>query len=348
MTGNQGARAAMPVALTMGEPAGIGPDIALKAWVARRARDVAPFVLIADGEVMRERARLLGLDIPIREIADAGRAPAVFDSALPLMPLRCPRAVPGKPDGATAGAVIEAIRMAVELTRRGETAGVVTNPIAKSVLAREGFSHPGHTEFLAELSADGGPAPLPVMMLAADILKVVPVTTHIALREVPARLTQALITRVARITAEGLTRHFGIARPRLMFAGLNPHAGEEGLMGEEDDAVIRPAVEELAALGFDATGPVSADTMFHEEARRRYDVAMCMYHDQALIPVKTLAFDEAVNVTLGLPFLRTSPDHGTAFALAGTGAARETSLLAALRLASARGPRAAAATGAVA
>jgi len=348
MTGSQSARAALPVALTMGEPAGIGPDITLKAWMARRARDVAPFVLIADGEVMRERARLLGLDVPMREVGRAEEALAAFDSALPLMPLRCPRAVPGKPHGATAGAVIEAIRRAVELTRRGETAGVVTNPIAKSVLAREGFAHPGHTEFLAELSADGGPAPLPVMMLAADVLKVVPVTTHIALGEVPKRLSQALITRVSQITAEGLTRHFSIARPRLMFAGLNPHAGEEGLMGEEDEAVIRPAVEELAALGIDATGPVSADTMFHEEARLRYDVAMCMYHDQALIPVKTLAFDEAVNVTLGLPFLRTSPDHGTAFALAGTGRAREASLLAALRLASSQSTSAAAATGAVA
>ncbi len=333
----------LPVALTMGEPAGIGPDIALKVWSERRRNGVAPFVVLADIAVMDARAKLLGVDVPICEIDQPAKASDQFDSSLPVIPVPCNPVTPGTSDGKTAAAVIQAIEMAVDLTLGGKTAAVVTNPVAKSVLAHEGFAYPGHTEFLAELGACDGNVPLPVMMLAAPALRVVPVTTHIALKDVPGALTKELITKISRITAAGLCQFFGVAQPRLMFAGLNPHAGEDGLMGVEDDQIVHPAVEELAAEGIDATGPVSADTMFHEEARQRYDVAMCMYHDQALIPVKTLAFDNAVNVTLGLPFLRTSPDHGTAFSLAGTGKAREASLVAALQLASSQGEAALAA-----
>ena len=326
-------RPALPAALTMGEPAGIGPDITLSTWAGRAGNGVGPFFVLGDGRVMAERAKLLGLEVPIREIGAPEETLAHFAGALPVLPVPCPEVVPGEPRGETAAAVIRAIEEAVALTLAGRASAVVTNPIAKSVLARAGFPHPGHTEFLAELSGRGGVAPQPVMMLAAPVLRAVPVTTHIALRDVPGALTRELIVRIARITVDGLIRHFAVARPRLLFAGLNPHAGEDGLMGHEDEEIVRPAVSELAGEGIDARGPVSADTMFHAEARATYDAAICMYHDQALIPVKTLAFDEAVNVTLGLAFLRTSPDHGTAFALAGTGRAREASLLAALALA---------------
>ena len=333
----------LPVALTMGEPAGIGPDITLKVWSERHQNRVSPFVMLADIGVMEARAKLLGIEVPICAIDQPAEAWDCFESGLPVIPVPCPAVTPGTASGSTAAAVVQAIEQAVDLTLCGKTTAVVTNPIAKSVLAREGFSHPGHTEFLAELGAQDGDVPLPVMMLAAPALRVVPVTTHIALKDVPGALTKRLIKRISRITATGLQRYFAIRQPRLLFAGLNPHAGEDGLMGEEDDLIIRPAVEELVTEGINAIGPVSADTMFHEDAQAHYDAAICMYHDQALIPVKTLAFDNAVNVTLGLPFLRTSPDHGTAFSLAGTGKAREASLVAALQLASSQGAAALAA-----
>jgi 4-hydroxythreonine-4-phosphate dehydrogenase len=210
---------------------------------------------------------------------------------------------------------------------------VVTNPIAKSVLYRAGFRHPGHTEFLAELAANGGQPPQPVMMLWSPTLAVVPVTIHLSLRDAIAQLSTDLIVSTARIVAAGLKSRFGIARPRLALSGLNPHAGEDGSLGTEDQAIVKPAVDMLRAAGIDASGPLPADTMFHEAARKTYDCAICMYHDQALIPIKTLAFDDGVNVTLGLPFIRTSPDHGTAFDIAGTGRANPSSLVAALRLA---------------
>jgi len=241
---------------------------------------------------------------------------------------------PGEPHSRTASATIESIDTAVALTKQGRVAGVVTNPIAKHVLYAAGFRHPGHTEYLAALSAaPGEAAPHPVMMLWSDDLAVVPVTVHIPLIDVPSALTTDLIVRTGRIVARELRERFGLSHPRLAVAGLNPHAGENATLGLEDRDIIAPAVAYLQAEGLAVTGPWPADTMFHAEARRSYDAALAMYHDQALVPIKTIAFDDAVNVTLGLPFVRTSPDHGTAFDIAGTGIARPASLIAALRLA---------------
>ena len=324
-----------PLALTMGDPAGIGPDITLALWSARKALSLPAFLFVGDGDVLLQRARLLGLDVPVAA-AGPETAGALFADAIPVLAGDC-RApvVPGAPDSRNAAAVTGAIETAVALTLAGRTSAVVTNPIAKAVLYEAGFGFPGHTEFLAALSAEasGGKPPLPVMLLAGPKLRAVPVTIHIPLKDVPAALTEELIIETAIVTERDLRLRFGIARPRLALAGLNPHAGEGGALGLEDDAVVRPAVEHLKAAGIDAFGPLPADTMFHEAARATYDVALCMYHDQALIPAKALGFDDSVNATLGLPFIRTSPDHGTAFALAGKGIARPDSLLAALRLA---------------
>jgi 4-hydroxythreonine-4-phosphate dehydrogenase len=240
---------------------------------------------------------------------------------------------PAQPDETSASAALASIRHAVDHVRAGRAGAVVTNPIAKSVLYRAGFRHPGHTEFLAELAANGGRPPQPVMMLWSPELAVVPVTIHLSLREALAELSTELIVSTARIAVADLAARFGLARPRLAISGLNPHAGEDGSLGREDIDIVAPAVEALRAQGIDARGPLPADTMFHAAARKTYDCAICMYHDQALIPIKTIAFEDAVNVTLGLPFIRTSPDHGTAFDIAGTGKANPSSLVAALRLA---------------
>ena len=323
-----------PLALTMGDPAGIGPDISLSAWLGRRDRATAPFLFIGDPAVLAARASMLGYTVPIRETDCAG-APSLFDTALPVLPLTCPAPVnAGDPDTANASAVIGAIDTAVRLVSAGQASAVVTNPIAKAVLYDAGFRFPGHTEYLADLAekATGDPV-LPVMMLAGPKLRAVPVTIHIPLKDVPEQLTPDLIYRTCAITAADLRNRFGLQQPRLAIAGLNPHAGENGALGLEDDAVIRPVVDRLRAEGIDAVGPLPADTMFHDRARATYDVAICMYHDQALIPAKALGFDDSVNVTLGLPFIRTSPDHGTAFSLAGKGIARDDSLRAALDLA---------------
>jgi 4-hydroxythreonine-4-phosphate dehydrogenase len=242
-------------------------------------------------------------------------------------------AQPGRPDDSSADAAIGSIRHAVSDVIAGRAAAVVTNPIAKSVLYRAGFRHPGHTEFLAELAGRGGKPPQPVMLLWSPALAVVPVTIHLSLRDAIAQLSSELIVSTARIVVADLKRRFGVAHPRLAISGLNPHAGEYGSLGTEDETIVAPAIETLRGDGFDVRGPLPADTMFHNAARKTYDCAICMYHDQALIPVKTLAFDDAVNVTLGLPFIRTSPDHGTAFDIAGTGRANPSSLIAALRLA---------------
>ncbi|MBB5043263.1 4-hydroxythreonine-4-phosphate dehydrogenase PdxA [Shinella fusca] len=324
-----------PLALTMGDPAGIGPDLTLALWTARKALSLPPFLFIGDGDVLRQRARALGLDVAVAA-AEPETAARLFPEAIPVLASDCTvPAVPGMPDSRNAAAVTGAIETAVALTLAGRTSAVVTNPIAKAVLYEAGFGFPGHTEFLADLSAEaaGGRVPLPVMLLAGPKLRAVPVTIHIPLKDVPAALTEDLIVETAAITERDLRLRFGIARPRLAVAGLNPHAGEGGALGLEDDAIVRPAVERLKAAGIDAVGPLPADTMFHDAARATYDVALCMYHDQALIPAKALGFDTSVNATLGLPFIRTSPDHGTAFALAGKGVARPDSLLAALRLA---------------
>jgi 4-hydroxythreonine-4-phosphate dehydrogenase len=328
------AAAGPPLALTLGEPAGIGPDLTLAVWRRRAELDFPPFYAIGDLDFYRRRASALGLDVPVEAVAPE-QANETFARALPVVPLDLAiSAQPGHPDVSSAPAAIASIRRAVADVLAGRASGIVTNPVAKNVLYRSGFVEPGHTEFLARLAEEASGLKFhPVMMLWSRELAVVPVTIHLPLKEVITRLTSDLIVETGRIVARDLTERFGLARPRIAVAGLNPHAGEDGALGEEDRAIVAPAIKRLRADGISAIGPLPADTMFHAAARARYDVAMCMYHDQALIPIKTLAFDHAVNVTLGLPFVRTSPDHGTAFDIAGTGKADPTSLVAALMLA---------------
>ncbi|MDR7032354.1 4-hydroxythreonine-4-phosphate dehydrogenase PdxA [Mesorhizobium sp. BE184] len=326
--------AGLPLALSVGDPSGIGPEIAIEAWRRRAENGVPPFYLLADPALVAARAKALGVDVPIIE-ADPSQAMAAFHNALPILPLAARFTnTPGQPDIANAAGTIEAIEKAVADTLTGVAAAVVTCPIAKKPLYDAGFGFPGHTEYLAHLASRHlGEVVTPVMMLAGPDLRTVPVTIHVPLSDVPRMLTTELIAAIGRITARDLNERFGIQSPRLAIAGLNPHAGEGGSMGLEDDRIVRPAVELLRSEGIDAVGPLPADTMFHPRARATYDAALCMYHDQALIPAKALAFDEAVNVTLGLPFVRTSPDHGTAFDIAGKGIARPDSLIAALKLA---------------
>jgi 4-hydroxythreonine-4-phosphate dehydrogenase len=319
-----------PLALTMGEPAGIGGEIALKAWL-RRGEGVPPFYLIDDPDRVERLARALGWDVRVQVIDECERASALFSDALPVVSVGG-RAVaePGHPDPADQTLVLRAIETAVADVHAGRAAALVTNPINKDALYRAGFPHPGHTEFLAELAGVTEPA---VMMLAGRDLRVVPVTIHLSLREAIEALSTRAIVHAGRVVDAALRRDFAITAPVIAVAGLNPHAGEAGGLGREDIDIVAPAIFELRAAGVDARGPLAADTMFHTAARQNYDAALCMYHDQALIPVKTLDFDGAVNVTLGLPFIRTSPDHGTAFDIAGRGVARPDSLIAALRLA---------------
>ncbi|SMH60573.1 4-hydroxythreonine-4-phosphate dehydrogenase PdxA [Azospirillum agricola] len=320
-----------PLAVTMGEPAGIGGDITLKAWESRRDTGLPPFVLLDDPARLAALAARLGLDVPVRAVASAAEAVALFDNALPVLPvaLAAP-VVAGRPDPANGAAVIASIDRAVALVRAGEASAVVTNPIQKSALYAAGFRHPGHTEYLAHLA---GLADEPIMMLAAADLRVVPVTIHVSLREAVERLSASAIVHAGRVTAAALVRDFGIARPRLAVAALNPHAGEGGAMGREEIDIIEPAVAALRAEGIGVAGPRPSDTLFHAAARSGFDAALCMYHDQALIPLKTVDFDSGVNITLGLPFVRTSPDHGTALDIAGTGKAGAVSLIEAMRTA---------------
>jgi len=322
-----------PVALTLGDPAGIGGEIALKARAALGAS--LPFLVIGDlGHLAAIGARL---GVPVREIAAPAEAIGVPGAALPVLHHPLPRpAPPGRPDPANAAAVIAMIARGAALARDGAALALCTNPINKHALqAGAGFAFPGHTEYLAHLAGDVRP----VMMLASPLLRVVPVTIHLPLAAVPAALTPEVLEATLRITEAGLRADFGLAAPRIAVAGLNPHAGENGAMGREEIAVIAPVVERLRAGGMALTGPHSADTLFHPAARARYDAAVCMYHDQALIPIKTLDFAGGVNVTLGLDFVRTSPDHGTAYDIAGTGRADAASLVAALRLAAEIGQR---------
>ncbi len=323
-----------PLALTIGEPAGIGPDLTLAVWHRRAELGIPPFYVVADPDFLRRRARRLDLDVPIAAVTPSPAA-AMFRSALPVVPLDLAvSAEPGHPDRSSAPAAVASIRRAVADVMAGAAAAIVTNPVAKNVLYNWGFAEPGHTEFLATLVREAtGQALRPVMMLWSPELAVVPVTIHLPLREIFEHLSIGLIVETGRIVAHDLTTRFRVARPRLAIAGLNPHAGENGAIGEEDRTIVAPAVARLIAEGIDARGPLPADSLFHEAARASYDAALCMYHDQALIPIKTLAFDHAVNVTLGLPFVRTSPDHGTAFDIAGTGSADATSLVSALKLA---------------
>lgn len=322
------------LALTAGDPSGIGPEIALLAWLKRRELQLPAFFLIGDPALLAARAERLALDVPMASTQPHDAA-AIFPTALPVLQLANRFAdTPGAANTANAAGIVESIDRAVELTVAGKATAVVTLPIAKKTLYDCGFAFPGHTEYLAHLASQtDGKTHLAVMMLAGPDLRTVPVTIHIPLAEVPTSLTTELILATARVVANDLMRRFQIARPRLAVLGLNPHAGEGGTMGSEDIAIILPAVEALRYEGIDAFGPVPADTMFHPRARATYDAAICMYHDQALIPAKTLAFDDAVNVTLGLPFVRTSPDHGTAYALAGTGKASPSSFAAAIAMA---------------
>lgn len=326
----------MPSAMTAGDPAGIGPEIAAKSWLARSGAGSSAFFLVSDPRFLRQFFAEAGISCPVAECAPE-EAAEVFEQALPVVALKNRfSGKTGYPQPENAAGIVESIDRAVELTFDGSASAIVTCPIAKHVLYGAGFGFPGHTEYLAHLAEKHtGNAVKPVMMLAGPELRAVPVTVHIPLRAVPVALTAKAIAETARIVAADLKTRFGIASPRLAIAGLNPHAGEGGALGHEDENIIKPAVAELAGEGIDAKGPLPADTMFHADARRGYDAAICMYHDQALIPAKALAFDETVNVTLGLPFIRTSPDHGTAFDIAGKGIARAGSLMAALDLAAA-------------
>ena len=327
----------LPLALTMGDPAGIGLDIALSAWRQHHAEAcrVPPFVMLADATALRSRAAACGwAEVVVETIDDPAQGWGIFQRALPVIDL--PLAAPvraGCADPANGPMVIEAIRRGVALVRGGHVSALVTNPIAKSVLYSCGFKHPGHTEYLAELGAEfyGIKAAPPVMLLAAAELRVVPLTVHIPLADVPDAISGDLIKSTVLCLDNALKVDFGIAHPRIAVAGLNPHAGEGGTIGRQDADIITPAVASLRSDGFDVRGPLSADTLFHAAARLTYDAVVAMYHDQALIPIKTLAFDRGVNITLGLPFVRTSPDHGTAFDIAGTGTASAESLIEALR-----------------
>ncbi len=342
--GDAGDRPRPLLALTRGDPSGIGPELALKAWLALHEEPSAPaFFTIADPAHLAALAERFALPVPVKT-CEPEQAAAAFAGALPVVAMSEDAHGPvhgrlGHPDLADAAGTLQSIEIAVELIRAGRAAGMVTNPIAKDVLQDAGFAHQGHTEFLGELAQRFFPERLsgaklrPIMLLWSTDLAVVPATIHVPLAQVPKLVTFSLLVETGKIVAQDFIRRFGLAKPRLVFTGLNPHAGETGHMGREEIDIIAPAIAELRRLGIDARGPFPADTLFHAKARARYDVAIAMYHDQALIPIKTLAFETAVNVTLGLPFVRTSPDHGTAFDIAAEGKADPSSLIAALRLA---------------
>lgn len=323
----------LPIALSMGEPAGIGPDLILALYAQRRTLGIAPFLVYGHADFLRDRAARLGLEIAVEE----SRPDAAFELFATALPVRtmggdCPDR-PGNPMLETAQIVTNAIAQAVADVRDGKCSALVTAPIHKGVLYGAGFAFPGHTEYLAALRTKDGVTPRPVMMLAHADLRVVPLTIHVPLREVPDLITAELIEETVRIVAHDLGARFGIGAPKLAMCGLNPHAGEGGTIGREDIEIIAPALERMRAQGFDIAGPLPADTLFYPPHWRQYDCVIATYHDQGLVPIKTVAFEEGVNVTLGLDFVRTSPDHGTAFSLAGTGKASPKSMLAALNLA---------------
>ena len=319
----------LPLAVSLGDPAGIGPEVIGKCWDHRGAFGLPPFVAVGD-----PRSLSAVWDGPIVTIDDPSDVDSAFDVGLPLWPMSAAQAdVPGCPSVAGAHCSLDALELAVGLARSGTASGVVTGPVSKEQLYRIGFAHPGQTEFVAERC---GVSPTNVaMMLAGPSLRTVPVTTHIAFADVPAMLSASLIEARGRAALRGLQRSFGIAEPRLAVAGLNPHAGEGGELGREEIDLIMPAIEALRAEGWNVTGPHPADTMFHAAARARYDAALCMYHDQALIPLKALHFEDGVNITLGLPIVRTAPDHGTAFDIAGADRADPRAMAAAIRQAQA-------------
>ena len=320
-----------PLALSLGDPAGVGPELIAAAWAQREEAELPPFFVAGGADVLRAAAAQRGLAVPVVELFHPAEAFEHFGYALPVLAGADGHYAPGAPDRAGADLALASLTEATELTLRGEAAAMVTAPIAKALLAEVGFDFPGQTEFVAAAcSYAPGDA---VMMLAGPQLRTVPLTVHVALSQVPGLITPALIERKARIVALALLRDFGITNPRIAVAALNPHAGEHGRMGREDDEVIAPTIARLAAEGLNITGPHSADGLFTAHVRGTYDVALCMYHDQALIPLKTLDFDAGVNITLGLPLVRTSPDHGTAFGIAGTGQAEPGAMIAAIRMA---------------
>lgn len=320
-----------PLAASLGDPAGIGPELLAEAWARREAERLPPFFAVGGAGILAAAARSRGLDVPIRMISDPAEAAACFAWALPVLGDLDGAFSPGAPDRAGAALALASLSEAARLTVSGQAGGVVTGPIAKARLAEVGFTHPGQTEFVA--AACGVAAENAVMLLAGPNLKTVPITVHEALAQVPASLSAELIHAKCAITAAALRRDFGLAAPRLAVAALNPHAGEDGKFGDEEVRIIEPALARLRAEGIDVTGPHPADALFAPHARAHYDVAICMYHDQALIPLKALDFDAGVNMTLGLPIVRTSPDHGTAFAIAGKGVARPGATIAAIRMA---------------
>lgn len=327
-----------PLALTMGDPAGIGLEITLSAWRMRKTQNVPHFAFFANPDYIHAHLKRSAHSIPFEVIDDVSSASTLFDDALPVVPIELEvTPTPGKPNKENAPATIAAIDAAVTATLEGRAAAVVTNPIAKNILKEAGFVFPGHTEYLAHLANQARGNSLqsfkPVMMLTSEELRVVPLTIHIPLHSVMAHITPDAIYTTAHIVHNALKTDFGIDRPRIAVAGLNPHAGESGTIGKEEEEIIAPSIRKLKQEGLSITGPHPADTLFHEDARNRYDAAIAMYHDQALIPIKTLAFDRGVNVTLGLPFVRTSPDHGTAFDIAEKGSAKPDSLIEALKVA---------------
>jgi 4-hydroxythreonine-4-phosphate dehydrogenase len=329
-----------PLVVTCGEPASIAPEITAKAWAALRFQPDKAFFLIGDANDFVARVQTVGLGVPVQVIAQPAEVLSYFGRALPILHVALPK--PSRAawiDTRNSQTVIDIIATAAGLCLTGAASAMVTNPIHKDALYSVGFKHQGHTDYLAALCKAKGHAAQDVMMLVAKDLRAVPVTVHIPLKDVPATLTTEAIIAQAHVVCEGLQRYFGIASPRLAITGLNPHAGENGAMGNEEQLIITPAIQALQAHGLQVVGPLSADTAFHAEARAQYDAILCMYHDQALIPVKTLDFHGGVNVTFGLPFIRTSPDHGTALNLAGNGIARPDSLIAALELAAAMAAR---------
>ena len=321
----------LPLALSLGDPAGVGPELACAAWLARREAGLSPFFVVGSISVLAGAAQARGIEVALLAIDAPDAAAECFGDVLPVLDIAGLDYAPGAPSKAGAELALQSLEIATGLVRGGAAAALVTAPVAKAQLAAVGFTHPGQTEYVAERC--GVAARNAVMMLAGPSLRVVPITVHVALGEVPGLLTAELIRSRTAIAVAALTRDFGIERPRIALAGLNPHAGEDGRFGREELDIIAPAVALLRAEGIDVVGPLAADGMFHAEARARYDLAVCMYHDQALIPLKALDFDHGVNVTLGLPIIRTSPDHGTAFSIAGTGQARVGPTLAALRMA---------------
>ena len=320
-----------PLALSLGDPAGIGPELICAAWTVRKRKALPAFVICGGAEVLKAASRWLGMDVPVRRIASVAEAASAFAAALPVIGAEDCEYRPGEPDRESAKVAFASLEAATDLVVLGEASALVTGPVAKSRLVEIGFAHPGQTEFLG--CACGVASGDAVMMLAGPSLRTVPLTVHCALADVPGLLTPDLILHRARIVARALHNDFGIAKPRLAVAGLNPHAGEDGKFGDEEALIIAPAIAELRAEGIDATGPHPADALFTPRARPGYDAALCMYHDQALIPLKALEFDAGVNVTLGLPIIRTSADHGTAFDIAGKGVADPGATIAAIRIA---------------